>query len=181
MISYYDANNGDVKLLHCGDTNCSAGNSVVVVDEGGFSGTSLGLGLGGEPLVSYEGNFDRPLRVMDCANPNCTAGTSTVAAPAGREPSLALDSDGRPVISYRLSGPEDLGVLHCATTTCSSKLADGVPDGVVGGIAELPNAATSPVETSISSAPNVAPSAAVAAVVILVLGGAAWYARRRAG
>ena len=49
----------------------------------------------------------------------------------------------------------------------------------IGGVAELPDVAASPAETGGSSAPGVARVTTIAAAVVIALGGAAWYARRR--
>ena len=51
----------------------------------------------------------------------------------------------------------------------------------VGGIAELPDAATAPLETSGSSGPSVGLIATITGAVVVALGGAAWYATRRWG
>ena len=51
--------------------------------------------------------------------------------------------------------------------------------GTVGGIAELPDIARTPLETTASSDANLGLVAGVAAGNLLVIGGAAWYVRRR--
>lgn len=51
--------------------------------------------------------------------------------------------------------------------------------GTVGGIAELPEVAGAPLETTESSDTSVVLIASVAAANLLVIGGAAWYIRKR--
>ncbi len=72
-----------------------------------------------------------------------------------------------------------IGPVNDASIVVNLPCSDAVP---VGGIAELPNIATTPVETPDTSGTNVgfpAAAAAAAGVGALTLGGAAWYAVKR--
>jgi hypothetical protein len=73
IISYYDYNNGDLKLAICGDVICSSNNTLTAVDSFGYVGTytSLELSSAGFPIISYfdSGNVD--LKVAVCGNITC--------------------------------------------------------------------------------------------------------------
>jgi hypothetical protein len=55
VISYFDWDKGDLKLVRCGSPDCSTGNSIKTLDEEGWVGmyTSLVLDSSGNPVISY--------------------------------------------------------------------------------------------------------------------------------
>ncbi|MCH7809652.1 MAG: hypothetical protein IH863_03645, partial [Chloroflexi bacterium] len=124
VVSYSDSTNGDLRILHCGDPNCSSGNAVTSPGAGGnFGGsTSLSLDGNGNPVVSYWDGANDGLKVLHCGDADCSYGNIIASADTSGQvdvwSSLALDGSGNPLGSY---GSENfLKMLHCGDPNCSS-------------------------------------------------------------
>ncbi len=145
VVSYQDNMNLDLKVLHCGDTTCSSGNTITTLDTASGSGlyTSLRIDANGFPVVSYQISGSNDLKVLHCGDTTCSSG-NTITSPdtngaVGRYTSLALDAAGFPIVSYYDVTNGDLKVLHCGDTTCSSGNTITSPDttGDVGEYTSL--------------------------------------------
>ena len=166
VISYYDATLDDLKVLKCGNADCSSGNALNTVDSTGNVGqlSGIAIGLDGNPIIAYYlltgPFFDGDYKVAKCANPACSgASTITVFDPAGT-PSLAsqigiaVPADALPIIAYPVStggggSGSALWVSKCANAACTGTPTRTVvhsdPGEFIGGYAALAvNAANRP-------------------------------------
>jgi hypothetical protein len=126
IISYFDGTNWNLKVAHCGDPACSAGNTITTLDSEGILGnyTSITIGADGLPIISYLDNTNGNLKVAHCGDPACSAGnTITTLDSEGRVgdyTSITIGADGLPIISYLDSTNLNLKVAHCGDPACSA-------------------------------------------------------------
>ena len=129
IISHGDATAGTLRVTHCGNAACTAGNESTTVDDPEFSSvgqfTSIAIGADGLPIISHLDDTADALRVTHCGNAACTAGnvSTTVDDPAnsvGQYTSIAIGADGLPIISHFDGAASTLRVTHCGNTACTA-------------------------------------------------------------
>ena len=142
LISYYDATQHDLKVLHCGNVECLSGNMTTSVDTVGDVGqfSSVTTGVDGLGLISYYDNTNNHLKVLHCGNPACSStNTITTVDTNGytgyNSSSITIGGDGMGLISYWDYANLDLKVLHCGNLLCNSGNTSTSVDtaGDVGG------------------------------------------------
>jgi hypothetical protein len=72
LISYYDVTNGDLKIAHCANTDCTVA-SISKLDTAGDVGqySSITIGADGLGLISYYDATNGDLKVAHCSNLLC--------------------------------------------------------------------------------------------------------------
>ncbi len=127
VISHRDLTLFALRVTHCGNVTCTAGNVSTTVDDPVNSvgvDTSIAIGTDGLPIISHRDATASALRVTHCSNVTCTAGTSTTvddpANSVGSATSIAIGADGLPVISHHDVTAGALRVTHCGNVTCTA-------------------------------------------------------------
>jgi hypothetical protein len=143
VVAYRDAANNDLKVLRCGNPDCSAGNTIATVDSAGDVGLrpSLVLNFLGEPLVVYADATNSDLKVVWCGNATCTDNNQYSVIVDGvpvEHSSLAMGHDGLPLVAYYDQNAGDLKLARCDNPTCASATITTVDStGDVGWLPSL--------------------------------------------
>ncbi|MEK6839556.1 MAG: hypothetical protein AABX72_01330, partial [Nanoarchaeota archaeon] len=76
LISYYDENNQDLKVIKCGSPDCTTGNIITTLASAGDVGSHSSLTLSEDflPILAYRDETNDDLRVIKCGNNACNAG-----------------------------------------------------------------------------------------------------------
>ena len=145
LISYYDVTNGNLKVAHCSNIQCSSA-TITPLDTAGDVGqfTSITIGTDGLGLISYyKGGSDGDLKVAHCSNVACTVATITnlddpasEASDVGRGTAITI-TDGKPLIAYYDLTLGNLKIVICANESCTSAQDLFVADST-GDVGEYP-------------------------------------------
>jgi len=124
-MSYYDATNGDLKVVYCGDEGCTSGNFYQVVDSAGDVGQYTAVSR--VFSISYYDVTNHNLKVAFCDPGNLYASVPTrpceetqdnlietvdSAGDVGQYTSLVLDSSENAIVSYYDAINRDLKVAN---------------------------------------------------------------------
>ena len=125
MISYYDGApaNQNLKVLSCGNNDCSAGNTITTLDSAGNVGqyTSITVGNDGLGLISYYSVTGGVLKVAHCGNDTCSFGTNYFLDGGSNYSSISVGADGLGIIGLWNGG--SVSIDHCIDTACSAHRA----------------------------------------------------------
>lgn len=131
LISYYDRDNGDLKVAHCANTACTsaAGATAVSTDNVGLY-TSLTTGADGLGVIAYWDTSNDQLSVAHCNTTACNAPAVSPVAGTGNAGndaiSIGVGADDLPVISYWDATAGALMVAHCTDASCGDAVTNTV-------------------------------------------------------
>lgn len=132
VVSYYGGpviGTSNLEVLHCGNPDCSNGNTMTTVDSSTDSGqrNSLMIDKNGLPVIAY---IVTPsgFKIVHCGNSECSAGNSwanTKFTGVSDYSSMTLDRNGLPILigvtqSYSGLGPSK--IIHCGKVDCSKNI-----------------------------------------------------------
>lgn len=124
LISYYDYTNGDLKVAHCHNVDCSS-RTISVPDPTGDVGydTSITIGGDGWGLISYYNLTNQNLKVAHCDNTDCSSFTITAldqTGDVGSGSSITTNTNGLGLISYYDYTNDNVKLAYCANAACTS-------------------------------------------------------------
>jgi hypothetical protein len=159
LISYHDAENGDLKVAHCADLTCSQA-TLTTLDSEAVTGkyTSITLGRDGNGLISYYDETNSRLKLAHCHNLACTNATLTVVddgGNVGQYSSVTTSSSGYAFISYYDAGSDNLKSAACQNLDCTDPTIDVVDEsGDVGQYTSVTRSASGDAYISYYDATN---------------------------
>ena len=140
-IAYYNATQGDLKLIHCTDQGCTGPQSSVLVDGTGAADVganlSMTLDLASNPVISYYDATNLGLSIARCDTTACAAPTISqplVSLPGPIDTSIAMDNMADvAVVSYIDSSTPTvvMRVVRCDDAACNT-VSSSTPDSVSG-------------------------------------------------
>ncbi|MEZ5293195.1 MAG: hypothetical protein R2745_19090 [Vicinamibacterales bacterium] len=137
---------GALRVTHCGDIQCSAGNVSTTVDAPGTKAgnrTSIAIGADGRPIVVHGDEPSWALRVTHCTDVACTSATTTVM-PGARSPRMVIGPDGLPLIGAQDTTLWALQVTHCGNATCTAGNVVSLVDDASSETGYFPSIAVAP-------------------------------------
>jgi hypothetical protein len=133
LIAYLTFNMPLLKVLHCGDANCTENNEITTVDSVEDVGHYPSLALDSEdnPVISYLDFTNDKLKVLHCGNNTCTVDNSIALigqSNAGYFSSIVLDTNDYPIVSYYDMTHSTINILKCGNMACNKGNSILAPD-----------------------------------------------------
>ena len=136
IVGYYNATQGDAKMVRCDNADCTGGQTSVVVDDGAANDVgsflSMALDSAGNPVFAYYNRDTLGLDITRCAGSVC--GASSEVQPSLSTPidtAIALDAADLATVSYidDSNGIESvMAIVHCNDADCTQPASYSVPD-----------------------------------------------------
>lgn len=134
VISYHDADNGDLKVARCLDATCSSSDvrPVATKDVVGLD-SSITIGANGLPVISHYDASSGRLGLVVCGDAGCAAHTEVFLGASAGKTSIAIGVDGYPIVAH-IDGSV-VTVVHCEAADCASSTSGSIDTGEAPAIA----------------------------------------------
>ena len=129
VIAYHDNTSNDLKVVHCGNANCSSGNTINTIDSADDVGDfpTIKLDASGYPVIAYYDTTNTAVKLVHCNDANCSGGDESIVTLVNDEDdrvrqgseSLQLDGSGYPMVVYYDATNIDLKYIHCNDVNCA--------------------------------------------------------------
>lgn len=125
IISYIDESNNSLKVTHCGNNDCSSGNTSTTVDNTTYVSFSTSITRGSDnlPIISYYDVTSADLKIAHCGNVSCSSGNTLTTIDdtgnVGQESFIAVVDNAFPIISYFDASGGALKYAHCDNYLCN--------------------------------------------------------------
>lgn len=133
IIAFWDETNFGLRVVHCGNANCSSGNTanaITMTNSGelGFTENEIKLNSSGYPVILSQQSGSWNMVLVACNDVNCSGGDETISTIRDEDyinfyHALELDSSGYPVIAYT-PGNDDLRLIHMTNGTTYTNTAN---------------------------------------------------------
>lgn len=132
IITYYDGTDQNLKMVRCGDAQCSQVTATVhTLDSTGDVGkySDVVHSVNNKITVTYYDDTNDDVKIIRCLPTNCAAPTSFMvdgskaAEPTinvGQYTSVAVGTDDKPIVSYYDVTASRLRVARCDNVNCST-------------------------------------------------------------
>ena len=126
IVAYFEASQGDLRYVRCGNTSCSSGNTATTIQSTGNVGLSprIALTAAGNPMMAYLATSPKRVLYSACSGLTC-AGVTTVTlatTPEVPEAPVLLLSGGVPIVIYYESVAKDLRAIRCSDASCAASI-----------------------------------------------------------
>jgi hypothetical protein len=134
--------NDKLRLVRCGNANCTSANSTHILDNSAVIKArtpSLAIDPTGSPVIGYYDAANRDLKLARCWNASCFNSNIVSVVDSigdvGNSPSLKLAAGGKPVIAHGDATIGTLKLVNCGDVNCINGNVSQVVDFVGAGYA----------------------------------------------
>lgn len=142
VMSFYDADNGNLMVAKCNDAACAGANETITTVDGSTDdvgqGSSLALDSSNRPRIAYRNVTTDEILIVSCNDPACAPGSDIISVlqEGDTDPGLLIGSNGNAMVISGNSSFGGVSIARCTNIFCSEVISpheyellfDGVDD-----------------------------------------------------